>query len=78
MKRTSLAMSRKRLRQDRGRKKVLRFSILLPESGKIDKERSMNSFDGWIGRKIIVLQDRKRLPQRFSARISGALNSLLS
>lgn len=31
----------------------------------------------WNGHKVFVLQDRKRLPQRFSARVSGALNSLL-
>ncbi|WP_146119489.1 hypothetical protein [Phyllobacterium phragmitis] len=61
-----------------GGRVLFQASILLPETGKIDMSDRMNSFDGWIGRKIFVLQDRKRLPQRFSARISGTLNSLLS
>jgi hypothetical protein len=38
--------------------------------------RRMGSKFGCLGSQFIVLQDHKRLPARFFARISGALASL--
>jgi len=38
----------------------------------------MESKFGCLAPHIFVLQDRKRLPARFFARVSGALNSRLS
>jgi len=37
----------------------------------------MESKFGCIAQEVVVLQDHKRLPARFYARISGALTSLL-
>jgi hypothetical protein len=38
----------------------------------------MESKFGCIGAHIVVLQDHKRLPARFFARVSGAQNNRLS
>ena len=40
--------------------------------------RAMESKFGLKAPHVIVLQDHKRLPARFFARVSGALNSRLS
>ena len=49
----------------------------LPSRQKIDIEPFMEELFGDPAYKKFVLQDRKRLPARFFARISGALTSRL-
>tara|TARA_R110002012_G_scaffold253966_2_gene433022 strand:- start:105 stop:260 length:156 start_codon:yes stop_codon:yes gene_type:complete len=44
---------------------------------KTAKYSAMGSKFGCLANQFIVLQDHKRLPARFFARISGALNSRL-
>jgi hypothetical protein len=50
----------------------------LPASQKIDMSAVMEELFGDPAYKGFVLQDKKRLPARFFARISGALLSRLS
>jgi hypothetical protein len=50
----------------------------LPKSANIDMSRRMEELFGDPAYKGFVLQDRKRLPSRFSARVSGALTSRLT
>jgi hypothetical protein len=50
----------------------------LPKSQKVDKSAGMEELFGDPAYKGFVLQDKKRLPARFFARISGALTSRLS
>jgi hypothetical protein len=47
----------------------------LPEPAKIGMSRAMGSKFRCLAPQIFVLQDHKRLPARFFARISGALTS---
>lgn len=49
----------------------------LPKSQKIDMATVMEELFGDPAYKGFVLQDKKRLPARFFARISGALTSRL-
>ena len=49
----------------------------LPECQKIDIDPLMEELFGNPAYKGFVLQDKKRLPSRFFARISGALTSRL-
>ena len=55
-----------------------RASSQLPRRRKIDISPFMESKFGCHEQKIVVLQDHKRLPARFFACVSGALNSRLS
>lgn len=48
----------------------------LPEPAKIGMSRRMGSKFRCLAPQIFVLQDHKRLPARFFARISGALSGL--
>ncbi|MER9067534.1 hypothetical protein NKH81_30270 [Mesorhizobium sp. M0959] len=50
----------------------------LPKSQNIDMSSAMEELFGDPAYKGFVLQDRKRLPSRFSARVCGALTSRLS
>jgi hypothetical protein len=50
-------------------------SIQLPAGQNIDMSPSMEELFGDPAYKRFVLQDHKRLPSRFAARISGALTS---
>ncbi|WP_167335235.1 hypothetical protein [Mesorhizobium erdmanii] len=50
----------------------------LPKSQNIAIYPAMEELFGDPAYKGFVLQDRKRLPSRFSARVSGALTSRLS
>jgi hypothetical protein len=50
----------------------------LPRLQKTANGTVMGSKFGCLANKFIVLQDHKRLPARFFARVSGALNSRLS
>jgi len=50
----------------------------LPKSAKIDMSSAMEKLFSDPAYKGFVLQDRKRLPSRFSARVCGALTSRLS
>ena len=50
----------------------------LPKSQNIGMSHAMEELFGDPAYKGFVLQDRKRLPSRFSSRISGALTSRLS
>jgi len=50
----------------------------LPERQNIAMSRRMEELFGNPAYKRFVLQDHKRLPSRFAARISGALTSRLS
>ena len=50
----------------------------LPKSQNIGMSHAMEELFGDPAYKGFVLQDRKRLPSRFSARVSGALTSRLS
>ncbi|MER8921977.1 hypothetical protein [Mesorhizobium sp. M0802] len=50
----------------------------LPKSQNIGMSHAMEELFGDPAYKGFVLQDRKRLPSRFSSRISGALTSQLS
>jgi hypothetical protein len=52
----------------------------LPSFSKIDMSRDMTipTAKSGIFEHVFVLQDRKRLPARFFAAISGALNTRLS
>ncbi|ABR61886.1 hypothetical protein BMJ32_19150 [Sinorhizobium medicae] len=50
----------------------------MPNRQKIDMSTGMESKFGCREQKIVVLQDHKRLPARFFARVSGALTSRLS
>jgi hypothetical protein len=50
----------------------------LPKSAKIDMSHAMEELFGDPAYKGFVLQDRKRLPSRFAARVCGALTSRLS
>lgn len=54
-----------------------RQSLRLPERQKIGIEPLMEALFGDPAYKGFVLQDHKRLPSRFFARISGALTSRL-
>ena len=49
----------------------------LPKSQNIGMSHAMEELFGDPAYKGFVLQDRKRLPSRFSARVSGALTSRL-
>lgn len=49
----------------------------LPGEGKTAMRPAMGSKFGCLAPDIYVLQDHKRLPARFFARVSGALISLL-
>ncbi|WP_167434453.1 hypothetical protein [Mesorhizobium helmanticense] len=49
----------------------------LPKTQNIDMSSAMEELFGDPAYKGFVLQDRKRLPSRFSARVSGALTSRL-
>jgi len=55
-----------------------RRSPQLPKSQNIGMSHAMEELFGDPAYKGFVLQDRKRLPSRFSARVSGALTSRLS
>jgi hypothetical protein len=55
-----------------------RRAARLPSRQKIDISAAMESKFGCFTQKIVVLQDHKRLPARFFACVSGALNSRLS
>jgi hypothetical protein len=57
---------------------VAKPTTRLPESQKVDKSAGMEELFGDPAYKGFVLQDKKRLPARFFARISGALTSRLS
>jgi hypothetical protein len=50
----------------------------LPKSQNIDMSHPMEELFGNPAYKGFVLQDRKRLPSRFSSRVSGALTSRFS
>jgi hypothetical protein len=50
----------------------------LPETEKVDMSRGMEELFGNPAYKRFVLQDHKRLPSRFAARISGALTTRLA
>jgi hypothetical protein len=50
----------------------------LPKSQNIGMSHAMEELFGDPAYKGFVLQDRKRLPSRFSARVTGALTSRLS
>jgi hypothetical protein len=50
----------------------------LPKSQNIGMSHAMEELFGDPAYKGFVLQDRKRLPSRFSARVCGALTSRLS
>ncbi|MCA0034894.1 hypothetical protein [Mesorhizobium sp. B263B2A] len=58
--------------------KPRRATPQLPKSQNIDMSHAMEELFGDPAYKGFVLQDRKRLPSRFSARVSGALTSRLS
>jgi len=60
-----------------GEKGKPRHTSQLPKSQNIDKSHAMEQLFGDPAYKGFVLQDRKRLPSRFSARVSGALTSRL-
>jgi hypothetical protein len=51
--------------------------LCLPDARKIDIERCMSDMNVIRARKAFVLQDRKRLPGRFFARLVGAPTSRL-
>ena len=53
-------------------------SFQLPKSQNIGMSHAMEELFGDPAYKGFVLQDRKRLPSRFSARVCGALTSRLS
>ena len=55
-----------------------RRSPQLPKSQNIGMSHAMEELFGDPAYKGFVLQDRKRLPSRFSARVCGALTSRLS
>ena len=55
-----------------------RLPIRLPSRRNIDMQPGMEELFGDPAYKGFVLQDRKRLPARFFARICGALTSRLS
>ncbi|WP_181182929.1 hypothetical protein [Mesorhizobium sp. B3-2-1] len=61
----------------KGRRKKRRSSHQLPKSQNIAIYPAMEELFGDPAYKGFVLQDRKRLPSRFSARVSGALTSRL-
>ncbi|WP_292550457.1 hypothetical protein [Mesorhizobium sp.] len=50
----------------------------LPKRQNIDMSSAMEELFGDPAYKSFVLQDRKRLPSRFAARVCGALTSRLS
>ncbi|MER8863094.1 hypothetical protein NKI19_05140, partial [Mesorhizobium sp. M0751] len=62
----------------RGEGKVAPYQPRLLKSQNIDMSSAMEELFGDPAYKGFVLQDRKRLPSRFSARVSGALTSRLS
>ncbi|MER8631902.1 hypothetical protein NKH55_19305 [Mesorhizobium opportunistum] len=67
------------LRAPQGEKgKPRRTTPQLPKSQNIDMSHAMEELFGDPAYTGFVLQDRKRLPSRFSARVSGALTSRLS
>jgi hypothetical protein len=53
-------------------------SLILKREPQSANEIAMGSKFGCLAQNIFVLQDHKRLPARFFARISGALNSRLT
>ena len=53
------------------------FTASLPQSQKLDMSLAMEELFGDPAYKGFVLQDKKRLPARFFARISGAFTSRL-
>ncbi|MFD1979071.1 hypothetical protein ACFSQQ_30710 [Mesorhizobium kowhaii] len=62
----------------KGRRKEPRRTPQLPKSQNIDMSHAMEELFGDPAYKGFVLQDRKRLPSRFSARVTGALTSRLT
>ena len=61
----------------KGRRESARDTATLPKTQNIDMSHAMEELFGDPAYKGFVLQDRKRLPSRFSARVSGALTSRL-
>jgi hypothetical protein len=57
--------------------RILPRTPQLPKTQNIDMSHAMEELFGDPAYKGFVLQDRKRLPSRFSARVSGALTSRL-
>jgi len=53
-------------------------SLILKRRQQSANEMAMGSKFGCLAQNIFVLQDHKRLPARFFARLSGALNSRLT
>lgn len=58
-------------------RRLSHWTSQLPKSQNIDMSHAMEQLFGDPAYKGFVLQDRKRLPSRFSARVSGALTSRL-
>jgi hypothetical protein len=62
--------------------RVLRAVVLSSSNIAVEKpicyEKPMGSKFGCLAQNIFVLQDHKRLPARFFARMCGALNSRLT
>ncbi|CVI19304.1 conserved hypothetical protein [Agrobacterium fabacearum CFBP 5771] len=52
-------------------------AFILPRNRQSAMKTTMGSKFGCLAQNVYVLQDHKRLPARFFARISGALNSRL-
>ncbi|WP_292625146.1 hypothetical protein, partial [Mesorhizobium sp.] len=64
-------------RSHKGRRGSRATPYQLPKTQNIDMSHAMEQLFGDPAYKGFVLQDRKRLPSRFSARVSGALTSRL-
>lgn len=58
--------------------RAMALPLHLPEAQKIDMSGAMEELFGDPAYKGFVLQDRKRLPSRFFALISGATSCRLS
>jgi hypothetical protein len=59
-------------------RQIFRNAIRLPISSETGIPATMGSKFGCLANHIVVLQDHKRLPARFFARVSGALCDRLS
>ncbi len=57
---------------------AVRDTPQLPKTQNIGMSHAMEELFGDPAYKGFVLQDRKRLPSRFAARVSGALTSRLT
>jgi len=72
---TTGACSSPAIRSGKRRMRAAHSAKQLPEPAKIGMSGTMGSKFRCLAPQIFVLQDHKRLPARFFARISGALTS---